>query len=72
MKKKPEIKKTSFDRFMKFVGGKRGLAIIAGLVITAGAQLGWIPSDVAVKLGDLAAGIGVAGIVHANIKNDTP
>jgi hypothetical protein len=56
-------------KFMKIVGGKRGLSVIATALITVAATTGLIPADLAVKLGAAATALGAAGIVHHNVRD---
>ena len=56
------------EKFMKIVGGKRGIAVIIGAVVTVAVQFGWITADVAEKISGAAAALGLAGIVHHNFK----
>ncbi len=56
------------NKFLKIVGGKRGLAIIAGAVVGVLASFGVITSEQAQVLGGVVVVLGGAGIVHANIK----
>ncbi len=60
--------KTKRNPFMKMVGGKRGLALIAGTVIGVLAAFGVITPQQAEALGGAAVVLGGAGIVHANIR----
>lgn len=56
-------------KFMKFIGGKRGLAILGGAAIAVLASFGVITPEQAQAFGGFAAVLGVGGIVHSNIKN---
>ncbi len=56
------------SKFMKFVGGKRGLAVIIGTVIGALAAFGVITPEQAEVAGGIASVLGVGGIVHSNLK----
>ncbi len=56
------------QKFMKIVGGKRGLAIIAGAVVGVLAAFGVITSEQAEVLGGAVTLLGGAGIIHSNIK----
>lgn len=61
------------NTFMRVVGGKRGLSVIASAVLTIGVVAGWIPEHLATQISLVAGALGVTGIVHANIKaSDTP
>ncbi len=60
------------EKFMKIVGGKRGLAVIVGSVIGVLATLGYITPQQAEIAGGLASLVGLGGVVHANIKANAP
>ncbi len=57
------------EKFMKFIGGKRGLAIIGGAVVGVLASFQVITPEQATALGGVAAALGLGGIVHSNFKN---
>ncbi len=65
---KISIKKTR-NPVMKFLGGKRGIAVIAGGVVAALLTGGVINPLTAELLGVGIAALGGAGIVHANIRD---
>jgi hypothetical protein len=56
------------EKFMKYVGGKRGLAVLAGSVVATLAALGVISAQTAEIAGSLIGLVGGVGIVHSNIK----
>ncbi len=60
------------DKFLKIVGGKRGLAVIVGTLIGVLASFGVITPQQAEIAGGLASLVGLGGIVHSNIKANDP
>lgn len=54
------------------VGGKRGLAVLIGTVVTIGQILGYIPPEVAIKIDAVAAALGLVGIGHNALKSAEP
>lgn len=54
------------------IGGKRGLAVLIGTVVTVGQILGYIPPEMAVKIDAVAAALGLVGIGHNALKSSEP
>ena len=52
------------NKAFAYIGGKRGLAVLLGAFATIAVQLGWVTPEIATKLSDVAAGLGIAGIAH--------
>ena len=52
------------EKFLKFVGGKRGLSVIISTGVLIATQLGWITPHVAEAVGGVASALGIAGIAH--------
>ncbi len=55
-------------KFMKIIGGKRGLAVVLGIVIGTLTAFGVITPHQAEIAGGIASLVGLGGIAHSNIK----
>jgi len=58
----------TMKKFMRIVGGKRGLGIIIGTAAAVISPFGIVPATVITGMGVVAAALGFTGIVHSNVK----
>ena len=52
------------DKIMKTIGGKRGLAVVAAAGISIATEMKWITPDLALRLSEVAAALGLVGVGH--------
>lgn len=66
--------KAFFDKVMEIVGGKRGISVIISGILTYLTASGKVTPQTAEIVGSVAGAIGLAGVVHSNIRanTDTP
>jgi hypothetical protein len=62
------VAKNKRNPIMKLLGGKRGIAVIAGTIIAGLASGGVINPLTAQILGGVVAVVGGVGIIHSNVR----